>query len=448
MEICHKRTNFYKDNKLVRKFGAKCVIIKLFNTVKRENLIDIMKGYSSMNENIESSQKFPMRPVAPLGVIAMNGCEEMGRRVNEYLMNWQVDATSDQKLHSFYGSDKNGFLLEAHCPRFGTGEGKGMIKDTVRGYDLFIICDVGAYQCTYKLYGREVPMTPDEHYADLKRIIAAVSGKAYRINVIMPMLYEGRQHRRTSRESMDCAVMLQELVAMGVSNIITFDAHDPRVQNAIPLSGFESIMPTYQMLKAMCHTYDDLRIDKHHMMVISPDEGALNRNIYYSSAMGVDMGMFYKRRDYSRIVDGRNPIVAHEYLGTPVEGKDVFVADDIISSGESVLDIAENVKARKARRFFAYGTYAIFTNGLAKFDKAYEEGLIDGIFGSNLTYLNPELKNRPWFHEVDVSKYIAYFISALNHDASISSLLDPHAKIDALLQKRALEKAKIIDEQL
>lgn len=448
MEICHKRTNFYKDNKLVRKFGAKCVIIGLFNTVKRENLIDIMKGYSSMNENIESSQKFPMRPVAPLGVIAMNGCEEMGRRVNEYLMNWQVDATSDQKLHSFYGSDKNGFLLEAHCPRFGTGEGKGMIKDTVRGYDLFIICDVGAYQCTYKLYGREVPMTPDEHYADLKRIIAAVSGKAYRINVIMPMLYEGRQHRRTSRESMDCAVMLQELVAMGVSNIITFDAHDPRVQNAIPLSGFESIMPTYQMLKAMCHTYDDLRIDKHHMMVISPDEGALNRNIYYSSAMGVDMGMFYKRRDYSRIVDGRNPIVAHEYLGTPVEGKDVFVADDIISSGESVLDIAENVKARKARRFFAYGTYAIFTNGLAKFDKAYEEGLIDGIFGSNLTYLNPELKNRPWFHEVDVSKYIAYFISALNHDASISSLLDPHAKIDALLQKRALEKAKIIDEQL
>ena len=344
MEICHKRTNFYKDNKLVRKFGAKYVIIRLFNTVKRENLIDIMKGYSSMNENIESSQKFPMRPVAPLGVIAMNGCEEMGRRVNEYLMNWQVDATSDQKLHSFYGSDKNGFLLEAHCPRFGTGEGKGMIKDTVRGYDLFIICDVGAYQCTYKLYGREVPMTPDEHYADLKRIIAAVSGKAYRINVIMPMLYEGRQHRRTSRESMDCAVMLQELVAMGVSNIITFDAHDPRVQNAIPLSGFESIMPTYQMLKAMCHTYDDLRIDKHHMMVISPDEGALNRNIYYSSAMGVDMGMFYKRRDYTRVVNGRNPIIAHEYLGDSVEGKDVFVADDIIASGDSILDLAYNLK--------------------------------------------------------------------------------------------------------
>ncbi|MEI3406006.1 MAG: ribose-phosphate pyrophosphokinase-like domain-containing protein [Christensenellales bacterium] len=231
-------------------------------------------------------------------------------------MNWQVDSSSDQKLHSFYGSDKNGFLLEAHCPRFGTGEGKGMIADSVRGYDLFIICDVGAYQCTYKLYGREIPMTPDEHYADLKRIIAAVSGKAYRINVIMPMLYEGRQHRRTARESMDCAVMLQELVNMGVSNIITFDAHDPRVQNAIPLSGFESIMPTYQMLKAMCHTYDDLRIDKHHMMVISPDEGALNRNIYYSSAMGVDMGMFYKRRDYTRVVNGRNPIVATSIWAT------------------------------------------------------------------------------------------------------------------------------------
>ena len=384
MEICHKRTNFYKDNKLVRKFGAKCVIIKLFNTVKRENLIDIMKGYSSMNENIESSQKFPMRPVAPLGVIAMNGCEEMGRRVNEYLMNWQVDATSDQKLHSFYGSDKNGFLLEAHCPRFGTGEGKGMIKDTVRGYDLFIICDVGAYQCTYKLYGREVPMTPDEHYADLKRIIAAVSGKAYRINVIMPMLYEGRQHRRTSRESMDCAVMLQELVAMGVSNIITFDAHDPRVQNAIPLSGFESIMPTYQMLKAMCHTYDDLRIDKHHMMVISPDEGALNRNIYYSSAMGVDMGMFYKRRDYTRVVNGRNPIVAHEYLGDSVEAR-IVRGRRHRASGDSILDLA--ITSRGARPARACGaTFAFFTSGLEAFAGRRAEGVIDHVFATNLTY--------------------------------------------------------------
>ena len=436
MEICHKRTNFYKDNKLVRKFGAKCVIIRLFNTVKRENLIDIMKGYSSMNENIESSQKFPMRPVAPLGVIAMNGCEEMGRRVNEYLMNWQVDATSDQKLHSFYGSDKNGFLLEAHCPRFGTGEGKGMIKDTVRGYDLFIICDVGAYQCTYKLYGREVPMTPDEHYADLKRIIAAVSGKAYRINVIMPMLYEGRQHRRTSRESMDCAVMLQELVAMGVSNIITFDAHDPRVQNAIPLSGFESIMPTYQMLKAMCHTYDDLRIDKHHMMVISPDEGALNRNIYYSSAMGVDMGMFYKRRDYTRVVNGRNPIVAHEYLGESVEGKTVFIADDIIASGESMLEVAGNLKERGAGRIIANATFPLFTSGLEKFDKAVAEGKLTYVVGTNLTYRMPELLTRDWYVDVDVSKYAAYFVVALNHDMSVSSIIDPLKKIENLLASR------------
>ena len=255
---------------------TKYVIIILFDSVNQVELIDTVKGFSSMNENIESSQKFPMRPVAPLGVIAMNGCEEMGRRVNEYLMNWQVDSSSDQKLHSFYGSDKNGFLLEAHCPRFGTGEGKGMIADSVRGYDLFIICDVGAYQCTYKLYGREIPMTPDEHYADLKRIIAAVSGKAYRINVIMPMLYEGRQHRRTSRESMDCAVMLQELVAMGVSNIITFDAHDTRVSNAIPLTGFDNIKPTYQMLKAIVRDVPDISFAHDDIMIIS-DDGTILR---------------------------------------------------------------------------------------------------------------------------------------------------------------------------
>ena len=392
---------------------TKYVIIILFDSVNQVELIDTVKGFSSMNENIESSQKFPMRPVAPLGVIAMNGCEEMGRKVNEFLKNWQVDASSDQKLHSFYGSDKDGFLLEAHCPRFGTGEGKGMIKDTVRGYDLFIICDVGAYQCTYKLYGHDVPMTPDEHYADLKRIIAAVSGKAYRINVIMPMLYEGRQHRRTSRESMDCAVMLQELVAMGVSNIITFDAHDPRVQNAIPLSGFESIMPTYQMLKAMCHTYDDLRIDKHHMMVISPDEGALNRNIYYSSAMGVDMGMFYKRRDYTRVVNGRNPIVAHEYLGDSVEGK--------------------------AKRVFAGATFAFFTSGLEAFDKAYADGVIDHVFATNLTYTPQAVLDRPWFSQADMSKYMAFVIATLNHDQSLSYLLNPWNRIEKLLTKYRAE---------
>lgn len=419
---------------------AKYVIIKLFDSVNQVELIDTVKGFSSMNENIESSQKFPMRPVAPLGVIAMNGCEEMGRKVNEFLKNWQVDASSDQKLHSFYGSDKDGFLLEAHCPRFGTGEGKGMIKDTVRGYDLFIICDVGAYQCTYKLYGHDVPMTPDEHYADLKRIIAAVSGKAYRINVIMPMLYEGRQHRRTSRESMDCAVMLQELVAMGVSNIITFDAHDPRVQNAIPLSGFESIMPTYQMLKAMCHTYDDLRIDKHHMMVISPDEGALNRNIYYSSAMGVDMGMFYKRRDYTRIVNGRNPIVAHEYMGKEVNGKDVFVADDILSSGESMIEVAHRLKELGANRIFSAVTFPLFTNGLELYQKSYDEGLIDGVISTNLTYRTPELQAAPWFIEADMSKYISYIIATLNHDRSLSKLLSPYDRVHNLMNRYKQEQ--------
>ena len=390
-----------------------------------------------MNSNIitDSREKFPMMPVAPLGVIAMRGCEEMGKAVNDYLTKWQVDNSTDEMLHSFYGSEANGFLIHANCPRFGTGEGKGMILDSVRGYDLYIICDVGAYQCTYKLYGKEVPMTPDEHYADLKRIIAAVSGKAKRINVIMPMLYEGRQHRRTARESMDCALMLQELVAMGVSNIITFDAHDPRVQNAIPLNGFESIMPTYQMLKAMCATYDDLKIDKDHMMVVSPDEGAISRNIYYSSAMGVDLGMFYKRRDYTRVVNGRNPIVAHEYMGVDVSGKDVFVADDIIASGDSILDLAYNLKKRGAKRVFAGATFAFFTSGLDVFNKAYEEGVIDHVFATNLTYASPEALAAPWFTQANMSKYMAFVIATLNHDQSISYLLDPWKRIEKLLVK-------------
>jgi len=392
-----------------------------------------------MNNNIEASQKFPMMPVAPLGVIAMRGCEEMGKAVNDYLTKWQVDNSTDEKLHSFYGSEANGFLIHASCPRFGTGEGKGMLIDSVRGYDLYIICDVGAYQCTYKLYGKEVPMTPDEHYADLKRIIAAVSGKAKRINVIMPMLYEGRQHRRTARESMDCALMLQELVAMGVSNIITFDAHDPRVQNAIPLNGFESIMPTYQMLKAMTATYDDLKIDKDHMMVVSPDEGAISRNIYYSSAMGVDLGMFYKRRDYTRVVNGRNPIIAHEYMGDSVEGKDVFVADDIIASGDSILDLAYNLKKRGAKRVFAGATFAFFTSGLDAFNKAYEEGIIDHVFATNLTYASPEALAAPWFSQADMSKYMAFVIATLNHDQSISYLLDPWKRIEKLLTKYRAE---------
>ena len=389
----------------------------------------------NVNKNTEASQKFPMMPVAPLGVIAMRGCEEMGKAVNDYLTKWQVDNSTDEKLHSFYGSEANGFLIRTNCPRFGTGEGKGMLLDSVRGYDLYIICDVGAYQCTYKMYGKEVPMTPDEHYADLKRIIAAASGKAKRINVIMPMLYEGRQHRRTARESMDCALMLQELVKMGVENIITFDAHDPRVQNAIPLSGFESIMPTYQMLKAMTKTYSDLKLDKDHMMVVSPDEGAISRNIYYSSALGVDLGMFYKRRDYTRVVNGRNPIIAHEYMGDSVEGKDVFVADDIIASGDSILDLAYNLKKRGAKRVFAGATFAFFTSGLEAFQKAYEEGVIDHVFATNLTYASKELLDQPWFTQANMSKYMAFVIATLNHDQSLSYLLDPWKRIERLLNE-------------
>ena len=389
----------------------------------------------NMNNITDASKKFPMMPVAPLGVIAMRGCEEMGKAVNAYLTKWQVDNSTDEMLHSFYGSEANGFLIRTNCPRFGTGEGKGMLLDSVRGYDLYIICDVGAYQCTYKMYGKEIPMTPDEHYADLKRLIAAASGKAKRINVIMPMLYEGRQHRRTARESMDCALMLQELVAMGVENIITFDAHDPRVQNAIPLSGFESIMPTYQMLKAMTHTYSDLKMDKDHMMVVSPDEGAISRNIYYSSAMGVDLGMFYKRRDYTRVVNGRNPIIAHEYMGDSVEGKDVFVADDIIASGDSILDLAYNLKKRGAKRVFAGATFAFFTSGLEAFNKAYEEGVIDHVFATNLTYASPEMLAAPWFTQADMSKYMAFVIATLNHDQSLSHLLDPWKRIEKLLSE-------------
>ena len=376
--------------------------------------------------------------VAPLGIISLAGAQELSKKVEAHLVRWAKLA----------GLDYDTFLIESSCPRFSSGDGKGMIKSTVRGYDLFFIVDVGNYSLTYNYFGQENRMSPDDHYQDLKRLIQAASGKAHRMNVVMPLLYGGRQHRRSYRESLDCAYMLQELQHMGVSNLLTFDAHDPRVQNAVPVMGFDNLMPEYQVLKKLFKDFPDLSTDKNDFMIVSPDEGALNRNMYYASVLGVELGMFYKRRDYSRIVDGRNPIVAHEYLGASVEGKDVFVADDIISSGESVLDIAENVKDRRANRFFAYATYAIFTNGLEKFDKAYEQGLIDGIFGSNLTYLKPELRNRPWFHEVDVSKYIAYFISALNHDVSISSLLDPHSKIEALLKKRALERAKYADEQL
>lgn len=363
--------------------------------------------------------------VGPLGIIGMNGTQEISAKIDNYLTKWANES----------GIQKDSYLIDVDCPRFSSGDGKGIIKSTVRGDDLFIICDVGNYNCTYDYFGQENRMSPDDHYQDLKRIIQAVGGKAHRINVIMPILYGGRQHRRNYRESLDCAVALQELEAMGVSNILTFDAHDPRVQNAVPLMGFDNIIPSYQVLKAMFKNIDDIIIDKNHFMVISPDEGAMNRNMYYASVLGVDLGMFYKRRDFSTVVDGRNPIVAHEYLGNNVEDKDVFVADDIISSGESVLDLAYELKKRKARKIYAYATYAIFTNGLEKFDKAVNDGIIDGVLGTNLTYRTPELLGRDWFYEVDVSKYIAYFIASLNHDLSISSIIDPHEKIKNLLEK-------------
>ena len=363
------------------------------------------------------------KSVAPLGIIALQSAKELGDMLDKYLVSWARKG----------GYNVDTLLINNQCPRFASGDGKGLIESTVRGKDIFILVDVGNYSCKYKMFGMENSMSPDDHYQDLKRIIQAISGKAHRINVIMPILYGGRQHKRSYRESLDCACALQELQQMGVSNIVTFDAHDPRVHNAIPLMGFDNVIPSYQVLKSLFKNVEDLVIDKDNFMVVSPDEGALNRNMYYASVLGVDMGMFYKRRDYSRIVDGRNPIVAHEYLGNSMEGKDVFVADDIISSGESVLDIAYALKAKKAKRFFAYGTYGLFTNGLEKFDKAYEEGYIHGVFGTNLTYRSPELLERPWFHEVDVSKYIAYFIASINHDVSISTVIDPHEKIKTLL---------------
>ena len=333
------------------------------------------------------------------------------------------------------GAARQDFLVKNICPRFGNGEGKGMIKESVRGYDMYILCDVGAYNCTYKMYGQDVPMSPDDHYADLRRLIAAMNGKAKRINVIMPMLYEGRQHRRSSRESLDCAMMLQELERMGVSNIITFDAHDPRVQNAIPCGGFDSVMPSYQILKALLRKDKTLQIDKEHLMIVSPDEGAIDRNIFYASVLELDMGLFYKRRDYTRIVNGRNPIIAHEYLGDSVEGKDVFVADDIISSGESVIELARELKKRHAKRIFAAATFALFTDGIDEYNKAYEEGIIDRVISTNLTYRRPELREAPWFVEADMSKYIALLIDTLNHDYSISEYLDPTDRIERALKK-------------
>ncbi len=499
-----------------------------------------------------NEESFLTTPVGPLGLIAMRGTEEIAGKVNQWLLKWRQhsEATMPGDMTTTPGMGREDFLVRTTCPRFGNGEGKGLIKDSVRGLDLYILCDVGAYNCTYDMYGQKVPMSPDDHYMDLKRTIAAVGGKAKRITVIMPMLYGGRQHRRSSRESLDCALMLQELCRMGVSNIITFDAHDPRVQNAIPEGGFESVMPSYQIFKALLKkektlnldkdhlmivspddhymdlkrtiaavggkakritvimpmlyggrqhrrasresldcammlqelermgvnniiTFDahdprvqnaipeggfesvmpsyqifkallkkekTLRLDKDHLMIVSPDEGALDRNIFYASVLGVDMGMFYKRRDYTRIVNGRNPIIAHEYMGSDLDGKDVFVADDILSSGESMIDVARNLKGRNANRIFAAVTFPLFTNGLDLYNKAYEEGLIDGVISTNLTYRTPELQAAPWFIEADMSKYISYIIATLNHDRSLSRLLSPSDRINALKERYEQEQ--------
>ena len=360
---------------------------------------------------------------AKLSVIGMRGCEDFATQVDYYLKDWREE------------NEDGTFLVKAECPRFGTGEGKGLLHESLRGHDLYIISDVFNYSVTYKMYGREVPMSPDDHYADLKRVIAANAGKARRITVIMPMLYEGRQHKRSSRESLDCALMLQELVAMGVTNIITFDAHDPRVQNAIPLSGFDNVRPSYQMIKALLRAVPDVQISKDSLMMISPDEGAMGRSVYFSSVLGIDTGMFYKRRNYSVVVNGRNPIEAHEYLGKDLSGMDVIVVDDMISSGESMLDVGLQLKERGAKRIFAFSTFGLFTNGPDKFDKAYKEGIIDKVFTTNLTYTSPDILNRDWHVSVNMCKYVAYIIDTLNHDDSLSDLLNPVKKIHALVDK-------------
>ena len=357
-----------------------------------------------------------------IGLVATEGAEELAKMVDAYLRRWT-------------GENAESYLVSSKCPRFSSGDAKGMINETVRGRDLYVFVDVGNYGCTYDLFGYVNHMSPDDHYQDMKRLIQAAAGKAHRISVIMPILYGGRQHKRSFRESLDCACMLQELQTMGVTNLICFDAHAPMIQNAVPLMGFDNIIPYYQVLKKLKRTFPDLKCRKEKFMMVSPDEGAMNRNMYYSSVLGVDLGMFYKRRDYATMVNGHNPIVAHEYLGASVEGKDIFITDDIIYSGESMLDIAYELKRRKAGNIYCYATYGLFTNGLAEFDKAYEEGVIKGILCTNLTYRKPELVNKEWFYEVDVSKYVSYLIAALNGDISVSDIIDPRTKIAALLKE-------------
>lgn len=374
-----------------------------------------------------------LKTVGDLTIVAMKGCEEIASKIDYYLKEWRRD--DNGVIYSDGSGPIKTFILDAVCPRFGSGEAKGVINESVRGHDIYIISDVFNYGVTFKMYGMDVPMSPDDHYQDLKRIIAAINGKARRITVIMPMLYEGRQHKRATRESLDCALALQELTSMGVDNIISFDIHDPRVQNAIPLHGFEDFHPHYQMIKAFVRVVPDAMIDRDHMMIISPDEGGMSRCMYYSSVMELDLGMFYKRRNYSVIVNGKNPVVSHEFLGDKIDGKDVIVIDDMIASGDSMIDVAKKLKERKARNVYIFSAFGLFTEGLEKFDRAYNDGIITRIFTTNLIYRKPELFNREWYTEVDMSKYIANIIDTLNYDGSLSELLDPVQKIKKILKK-------------
>ena len=375
-------------------------------------------------------------PIAPIKIATLEGCKDFATKVNEHLVEYRhTNPTQDLQNIHYRGYSEDSYMVDSICPRFGTGEGKGMINASVRGSDLYIFADVTNYSLTYKLFGQENHMSPDNHFQDLKRIISATDGKAKRLNVIMPFLYEGRQHKRSGRESLDCALALQELADLGVSNIITFDANDPRVQNAIPLIGFDTFMPTYQFLKAIIDTTPDFRIDSDHLMIISPDEGAMGRAVYFSTILGVDMGMFYKRRDYSVIVNGKNPIVAHEFLGSSVEGKDVVIVDDMISSGESMLDVAKQLKDRKARRVFVCTTFGLFTDGFEKFDEFYEKEYIYKVITTNLNYRDPELLTKPYYVEADMTKFTASIMDSLNHDISIEPIISPTGKIQKLLKK-------------
>jgi len=380
-------------------------------------------------------------PYGPLGIIALPGCEKIAQMIDNYIVNWRKEQAEEHKnTIAFYGYQRDTYIINTTVARFGSGEGKAVINESIRGYDLYIICDCFNYSVTYNMYGKTAMKSPDDHFSDLKRVISAASSKAKRINVIMPMLYEGRQHKRASRESLDCAMALQELTALGVENIITFDAHDQRVQNSIPHKSFENVMPAYQQIKALVNSVDDLVLDPDHLMIVSPDEGALHRCIYFATQLGVNLGMFYKRRDYTRVVNGRNPIVDHQYLGESVEGKDIIIVDDMISSGESMLDVANKLKELKAKRIFVFTTFGLFCNGLEIFDKANADGIFEKVFTTNGIYQSPELLSRDWYQSVDISKYLAYFLDTINHDLSVSTLLDNGEKINTLLRNKGLKK--------